>query len=57
MDLTGARWGLKGAESVLKLRALRKNDDWTDYWQFHLTQERGRVHESRCFNRTLPTAA
>jgi hypothetical protein len=57
MDVTGARWGLKGAEAVLKLRALRTNDDWTDYWRFHLAQERGRVHESRYFNSVLPMAA
>ena len=56
MDVTGARWGLKGAEAVLKLRALRKNDDWTEYWRFHLAQERGRVHESRYFNSVLPIA-
>ena len=28
MDLTGARWGLEGAEAVLKLRALRSNGDF-----------------------------
>jgi hypothetical protein len=32
MDITGARWGLPGAEAVLKLRALRCNDDFDDYW-------------------------
>ena len=30
MDITGARWGLDGAEAVLKLRALRANGDWGD---------------------------
>lgn len=43
MDITGARWGLDGAEAVLKLRALRANDCWDDYWSFHLAQERKRV--------------
>jgi hypothetical protein len=28
MDITGARWGLEGAEAVLKLRALISNDDF-----------------------------
>lgn len=32
MDLTGARWGLNGAEAILKLRALRANGDYDDYW-------------------------
>jgi hypothetical protein len=36
MDITGARWGLDSAEAVLKLRALLANDDFDNYWQFHL---------------------
>lgn len=57
MDITGARWGLDGAEAVLKLRALRANDCWDDYWSFHLAQERKRVHDSRYLDGHLPTAA
>jgi hypothetical protein len=57
LEVTGARWGLKGAEAVLKLRALRKNGDWQRYWRFHLAQERRRVHESRYLNNVIPTAA
>jgi hypothetical protein len=57
MDLTGARWGLPGAEAVLKLRALRTNGDFDQYWSFHLTEERHRVHNSRYANATLPAAA
>ena len=57
MDITGARWGLDGAEAVLKLRALRANGCWDDYWSFHLAQERKRVHESRYLDGALPTAA
>ncbi|MHB1740405.1 MAG: ISKra4 family transposase [Actinomycetes bacterium] len=50
MDVTGARWGLQGAEAVLKLRALRANGCWHDYWSFHLAQEYQRVHQSRYRN-------
>ena len=32
LDLTGARWGLQGAQAILKLRALRSNHDWDSYW-------------------------
>lgn len=39
MDLTGARWSLKGAESILRLRSLRSSNDFDDYWLFHLQQE------------------
>lgn len=57
LDVTGARWGLKGAEAVLKLRALRKNADWSRYWRFHLTQQRERVHQARYLNNVIPVAA
>lgn len=57
MDLTGARWGLKGAEAVLKLRALHSNGDFDDYWQYHLAQERRRIHEQRYANGVIPQAA
>lgn len=54
MDLTGARWGLKGAEAVLKLRSLRSSGDFDEYWQFHLKMELQRNHKSKFFNGRLP---
>src|SRR6266487_2520043 len=54
MDITGARWGLHGAEAILKLRAVRANGDFDDYWTYHLAQERRRVHQSRYANGILP---
>jgi hypothetical protein len=57
MDITGARWGLAGAEAILKLRALHSNDDFDDYWRYHLDRERHRVHEIRYLNDTIPRAA
>jgi hypothetical protein len=57
LDLTGARWGLDGAETILKLRALRSNGDFEQYWTFHLNQEQHRVHQTRYAHATLPTAA
>ena len=47
LDITGARWGLQGAEAVLKLRALCGNGDFDRYWRFHLAQEHQRVHQAR----------
>jgi hypothetical protein len=47
MQVTGARWGLDGAEAVLKLRALVGNGDFDDYFAFHLKQEKRRNHDSR----------
>ena len=54
MDITGARWGLEGAEAVLKLRALKTNGDFDTYWRFHLAQERKRVHETRYASAVIP---
>jgi hypothetical protein len=47
MDITGARWGLPGAEAILKLRSLRQSGDFDDYWAFHMDRERERNHLSR----------
>jgi hypothetical protein len=57
MDITGARWGLTGAEAVLKLRALHSNRDFDEYWSYHLAQERHRIHETRYLNNVVPLAA
>jgi hypothetical protein len=46
MDLTGSRWGLTGAEAVLRLRTVQSNGDFDEYWAFHLAEERRRVHET-----------
>jgi hypothetical protein len=47
MDITGARWGLAGAEAILRLRALVTNGDFDTYWAFHQQQEHDRVHSGR----------
>ena len=47
MAITGARWGLPGAEAVLLLRAVIMNGDFEAYWRFHLQQEHQRTHTSR----------
>lgn len=57
MDLTGARWRLQSAEAVLKLRALRANNDFDAYWRFHKAQELQRNHLSRYANCPLVEAA
>ena len=47
MDITGARWGLEGAEAILKLRALIASGDFDDYWRYHLRREHERIHHAR----------
>ena len=44
LDITGARWGLDGAEAILTLRALISNGDFDDYWRFHLACEHQRLY-------------
>jgi hypothetical protein len=56
MDRTGARWGLTGAEAILKLRALHANGDFDAYWAFHTAQERNRVHAIRYIDGVIPAA-
>ena len=56
MDITGARWGLDGAEAILTLRALLSNGDFNAYWTFHLDQEKRRVHQARYLDEALPAA-
>jgi hypothetical protein len=47
MGITGARWGLQGAQAMLWLRAIRASGDHDAYWNYHITQERQRNHLSR----------
>ncbi|MCW2875907.1 MAG: hypothetical protein JWQ95_7 [Sphaerisporangium sp.] len=46
-DLAGARWGLPGAEAVLKLRALTANGHLDAYWRYHLARQHDRVQQIR----------
>ena len=43
MEKTGARWSLKGAEAVLRLRALRASADFDAYWALHVDREHTRT--------------
>jgi hypothetical protein len=44
LDITGARWGLQGAEAILTLRAVIANGDFEEYWRFHLKREHQRLY-------------
>jgi hypothetical protein len=47
LDITGSRWGVQGAEAILRLRAVIDNGDFEAYWAFHLRCEHDRVHQAR----------
>jgi hypothetical protein len=38
--MPGARWSLRGAKAVLRLRALRMSEDWDEYIELRKGQER-----------------
>ena len=46
-EITGARWSLKTAEGILRLRAIRSSGDWEPYQAFHKKQEWKRNHLQR----------
>ena len=54
LGITGARWRLRGAEAVLRLRALRSSGDFDDYWRFHEAQEWQRTHRQRYADGQVP---
>jgi len=54
MNLTGARWSLKGAEAVLRLRALRSSGDFDDYSEFHEIHEYERNHLTLYADQQVP---
>ena len=55
LALTGARWRLRGAEAVLRLRALRASGDFDEYWTFHEAQEYQRTHRQRYADGQVPS--
>ena len=34
MDHSGMRWTIQGAQNMIDLRAVKKNDDWSDFMTF-----------------------
>lgn len=56
MGITGARWGLAGAQAMLWHRAIAASGDHDAYWNWHITQEHHRNHHSR-YQETLELAA
>jgi len=56
MGITGARWGLEGAQAILSLRAIAASGDTDAYWDYHIRQEHRRNHLTR-YASTLDLAA
>jgi hypothetical protein len=46
LDITGARWGLHGAEAVLKLRTITSNGHLNAYFTYHTAREHERLYST-----------
>jgi hypothetical protein len=57
MEVTGARWSVRGAEAVLRLRSLWVRGDFEAYWRFHLEQEHKRHHTTHYASGKVPMPA
>jgi len=44
LELTGMRWTLGGAQSLLHLRAIYINDDWEDFQNHYIETEQARLY-------------
>lgn len=47
MGVTGSRWSLAGAQSVLWMRAISASGETEAYWDHHTRAEHQRNHLSR----------
>jgi hypothetical protein len=57
MDITGARWRLKSADAVLKLRSLKVSGDLKKYLRFHFWKEKIRNYAWDANNDVCSTVA
>lgn len=44
MERSGMRWTIEEAEAMVRLRATYVSDDFEEYWQFHVREDRDRLY-------------
>ena len=49
-ELSGMRWSQRGAENLLRLRAVAENNDWDEYHAYHKQQRHLRLYGSLLLN-------
>jgi hypothetical protein len=57
MEQCGMRWTIAGAEAVLGMRSIQINGMNSDYWQYHIAQEKQRLYGNFIENETMELAA
>lgn len=45
MEQSGMRWTIKGAQAILNARAIKKNDDWDEFWTFYTQIKKKNLYE------------
>ena len=44
MEQSGMRWTINGAQAVLNVRSIKKNDDWDDFWKFYTQTKKKNIY-------------
>ena len=57
MEQRGMRWTIAGAEAVLRIRSIQINGMTSDYWQYHIAQEKQRLCGNFIENSTVELVA
>lgn len=57
MEQCGMRWTIAGAEAVLRMRSIQINGMTSDYWKYHIAQEKQRLYGNFIENETMELAA
>ena len=55
MEQCGMRWTIAGAEAVLRMRSIQINGMTSNYWQYHIAQEKQRLYRNIIENETIET--
>ncbi len=57
MEQCGMRWTIAGAEAILRMRSIQINGMASDYWQYHIAQEKRRLYGNSIESDTVELAA
>jgi hypothetical protein len=57
MEQCGMRWTIAGAEAILRMRSIQINGMASDYWQYHIAQEKRRLYGNLVESDTMELAA
>jgi hypothetical protein len=57
MEQCGMRWTIAGAEAVLRMRSIQINGMTSDYWKYHIAQEKQRLYGNFIEGNTMELAA